>query len=108
MCDGQKELFGIVTIVCPRCGKSFERLSPEWVYKIITSKGIKYYCSYSCWTKDNKKHKEEVRERKSFRLSLEEKELLFDMLDKGCSVRSITQKLHVTENCVLYYRKKRC
>lgn len=39
---------GIVT--CPICGKDFLH-NPHSIYKLSRGKGIKYYCSYTCWRK---------------------------------------------------------
>lgn len=39
---------GIVT--CPVCGKEFLH-NPQSIYKLSRGKGVKYYCSYTCWRK---------------------------------------------------------
>lgn len=44
--------------LCAECGKPFERLSYDWVYKSRTYHGrIKWYCSYTCWRAEDKKPK---------------------------------------------------
>ena len=43
---------------CPVCGKKFIiRDHSEWVYKLEAKDSKKYYCSWSCMRKDEKRAK---------------------------------------------------
>lgn len=45
-----------VEIVCPECGKTFIRNSRS-LYKLIKNGKTIYYCSYTCWAKnDNRRY----------------------------------------------------
>ena len=41
---------------CPACGKAFDRLSADWVYKTRGTKNTdpRYLCSYHCWRESHK------------------------------------------------------
>jgi len=36
---------------CPICGKKFIPTA-NYLYKLRSIHGVKYYCSYTCWRKD--------------------------------------------------------
>lgn len=48
-------LYKPVHKACTHCGRDFELLSAEWVYR-VTHKGRQhYFCSYKCWRADDRK-----------------------------------------------------
>ena len=102
------DLFGITTCVCAMCGKEFERLSPDWTYKITIQGKTAYYHNYSCWSKalDDKGLKDRAR-KKMVRLSDDQKKLLNELLDRGVDQTTIAKKLNVSKQVVAYYRKIR-
>lgn len=100
------DLFGIVTIECPQCGRKFDRLSTDWVYRRVLDSGIKYYCSYSCWIAADRQASMRKQMRKQFKLSQDEKKKLYSMIADGASNREIATALKITKECVRFYRKK--
>ena len=41
---------------CAECGKLFDRLSSDWVYKTTKHGGrTRWFCSYTCWRAEDKK-----------------------------------------------------
>lgn len=41
---------------CAECGKLFDRLSSDWVYKTTKQGGrTRWFCSYTCWRAEDKK-----------------------------------------------------
>ena len=102
------DLFGITDCICPVCEKKFERLSPDWTYKITLGGGrFNYFCSYSCWTEALESKQVYTAQARSFRLSPEQKQEMFSMLDEGIPQDVIAKKLKVSNQLVHYYRKKR-
>lgn len=102
------DLFGITTCECAECGKSFERMSLDWTYKIRIDGKVNYYHSYSCWSKalDEMGVKKKPR-KKLVRLTADQKRQLFDMLDKGYDQIKIARKLKISKQVVAYYRRQR-
>ena len=103
-----KELLGITTCECSNCKKQFDRLSQDWTYKIALGAGkYDYYCKYSCWVKGLEDRKDSIAKARSFRMSKDQKQKLFDMLDHGYPQEEIARILGVSKQLVQYYRKKR-
>lgn len=46
---------------CAQCGKTFDRLSDEWVYKIATWTKTKWFCSWKCLRLATAKQRERER-----------------------------------------------
>ena len=101
------DLFGFAVCVCPVCKQEFERLSIDWAYRIRRGNRVYYYCSYSHWVEALDSCKKAKVKRTVSRLSDEQKEIMFRMLDAGKTPREISKALNVTDQCVIYYRKKR-
>ena len=101
------ELFGIVTIKCPQCGRNFERLSPDWTYKVKKGEKIYYYCTYSCWTRALEKFSEKPPPRKVPKLKPDQRIRLVEMMEAGDQPRTIAKELGVTEQLIFYYKRKK-
>lgn len=55
-------LFSGKTKKCPECKKKFDWLGEQWVYKSKRNGVMQYYCSWTCWRKeDRQKHKPNLR-----------------------------------------------
>ena len=47
---------------CPECKRHFDWLGEQWVYKTKHNGVMRYYCSWTCWRKeDRQKHKPNLR-----------------------------------------------
>ena len=101
------ELFGIVTMKCPQCGRDFERLSLEWTYKIRKGDRIYYYCTYSCWVKALEELSEKPPPRKVPKLKPEQRIRLIEMMEAGLRSKAIAEELGVTEQLIFYYKRKK-
>jgi transposase-like protein len=97
-------LFGIITYKCPQCGKSFDRLSPEWAYKIVYCNGVKYFCSYKCWMQV-KRNKEKSRD--AHAIPPETVKAINKMLDEGVSMNEIAKRLKVGIASVYRLKEKK-
>lgn len=101
------ELFGIVTLKCPQCGRNFERLSTDWTYKITREMKTYYYCRYSCWMKALDGFSKKKAPRKVPKLKPEQRVRLIAMIDEGIKAKDIAMELGVTEQLIFYYRRKK-
>ena len=100
------DLFGFVKCKCAGCGVEFERLSKDWAYRIRDGSVMRYYHSFSCWTKAQEGRT--FRNRKvTKRLSEEEKAKLYELLDAGYKPGIIAKMINRDEQLVDYYKKKR-
>lgn len=97
-------LFGIVSCKCPQCNKSFEKLSAEWVYKIVFSSGTKYYCSYKCWIAASRRKENKVLDRGSLKLPEETVNAIIKLLKEGKAPNQIAEELNV--GCGSVYRAR--
>lgn len=91
---------------CPICKKTFIP-TPMWGW----TTGITRFCSYGCmrvWERDPR-HKKRVK-RNSFarrkRLSLGERERIYEMLEKGFDPHEIAIDMGVTCEAIMYYQRK--
>ena len=50
-------LFSGKTKKCPECKKTFDWLGEQWVYKTKHNGVMRYYCSWTCWRKEDHKPK---------------------------------------------------
>lgn len=101
------ELFSIVTMKCPQCGRDFERLSQDWTYKIKKRDKTFYYCKYSCWVKALDEFSEDPMPRKIPKLKPEQRARLIELMKKGLRPREIAKELDVTEQLIYYYKRKK-
>ena len=102
------DMLGISYCTCQNCHKRFERLSLEWTYNIsLGGNRYDYYCSYSCWTQALEDRRNQAAKARSFRMTEDQKQMLFRMLDEGRPQEEIVKALNVSGQLVRYYRKKR-
>ena len=52
-------LFSGTTKKCPECKKTFDWLGEQWAYKTKHNGVMRYYCSWTCWRKED--HKPKIR-----------------------------------------------
>ena len=100
------DLFGIVALKCPQCGRQFDRLSVDWTYKLTRDGKINYYCKYSCWVKAIEEASIKEAKSRAVRLKADQRVLLQKMLVNDEDIATIAKRLNVTEQAVFYYRRK--
>ena len=82
---------------CPVCKKVFA-YTPMWVFK----REKKWVCSYSCVTRYDREH--ERRQHMPNKARMEKLKLLTEMINAGCGVKEISEKVGMNTRSVRYYR----
>ena len=90
---------------CPICSGTFCP-TPQWAYK--ANRDI-LFCTYGCmrkWQKNPNLLKNRVKKPTTLRMTDVEKQKMIIMLKDGISMHEIARRIGVTEQTILYHKKK--